>query len=127
MQNQPVWSENGTNPAEGKPNTATTGIMQTPEAMILDLAADDYTGLWEFVWGTAADDPEVAAVTRRELLRVTLAKLIADGKVRLYRGTRFTGEETAVSSSDAQELLTKLESWQAPESNAVHLRVLTVE
>ena len=95
--------------------------------MILDLAADDYTGLWEFVWGAGAGNPEVAAPTRRELLRVALAKLIADGKVKLYRGTRFTGEETAIAANDTQELLSRLESWEAPELNAEHLRVLTVE
>ena len=27
------------------------------DSMILDLAGDDYTGLWKLVWGASADAP----------------------------------------------------------------------
>jgi hypothetical protein len=95
--------------------------------MILDLAADDYTGLWELVWGAGAKNPEVETAALRRLLLTTLTKLIADGTLRLYRGTKFTGEESVVSTAEAEELLDKANSWDPPESNTVHLRILAVE
>ena len=101
--------------------------MQSLDAMILDLAADDYTGLWELVWGARAKSPELETATHHKLLLAALENLIADGKVKLYRGTRFTGEENPVSAADTGELLLRTDSWEPPESNAVHLRVLTVE
>jgi hypothetical protein len=101
--------------------------MQNLDAMILDLAADDYTGLWELVWGAGAKTPEVEAATLRKSLLTALESLIADGKVKLYRGTTFTGEENAVLTSEAAQLLAREDSWEPPESSAVHLRVLTVD
>ena len=101
--------------------------MQTIEAMILDLAADDYTGLWELVWGAGAKSPEVETATLRKSLLTALENLIADGKVILYRGTTFAGEESAVPTTEAKGLLAREDSWEPPESNALHLRVLTEE
>jgi hypothetical protein len=97
------------------------------DAMILDLAAEDYTGLWELVWGAEAKNPAVETTTLRELLLTSVNKLIADGKVRLYRGTHFAGEETVVSTAETTELLARENSWEPPESTKVHLRILTVE
>ena len=100
--------------------------MPDMEAMILELAEDDYTGLWEFVWSAGAIGPQVEGGTLLSSLRVALLNLLAAGKIRLYRGRRFSGEEKLVASSEVESLIAKTDSWEPPELNGVHLRVLAI-
>lgn len=97
------------------------------DSMILDLAGDDFTGLWEFVWGAAANVPKADPQALLDQLRSDVELLIRTGKLRLYRGTRFTGEQELVADQDAAALLAVPANWAPPEVGRDHLRVLTNE
>lgn len=97
------------------------------DSMILDLANDDYTGLWELVWRarTTTADTQTGALVAR--LRSELEALIHEGKLALFRGIQFTGEEKLVSVTDVPALLLAPHSWEPPATGETHLRVLTTQ
>lgn len=94
------------------------------KSLILDLASDDYTGLWELVWRANTIEPPQDQQDVIEDFRTALIDLIRDGKVAMYRGTAFNGDERRVSSEEvARELRTET-NWQPP-TGALHVRVVT--
>jgi hypothetical protein len=97
------------------------------KTLILDLAADDYTGLWELVWGARGSN---VSRTEDELIspiRHDVTDLLHLNRVALYRGTRFGGEEERLSTSEALEALSERRQWDPPARDETHVRVLTTE
>jgi len=95
--------------------------------MILDLAVDDYTGLWELVWGVQSSTQEDERRSNIALLRTELEELVAQGAVAFFRGINFNGDEVAVSVDEVPGLLANNQSWEPPEPNSSHLRLLATE
>lgn len=71
----------------------------TLNSMILDLA-NDYTGLWEFVSGASATDPDRDYDSLVKELRRGIESLIGDGRLELYPGVRFSGDAQPVPKRD---------------------------
>lgn len=94
------------------------------EDMILDLAEDDYTGLWELIWRARTTMADDRAGDLLERLRSELETLIQERKVSLFRGTKFTGEEQPISAADVPVLLATPGAWEPPAIDEPHLRVL---
>jgi len=91
----------------------------------LILQADDYTGLWEFVWAEDAKNPDCDKSELFEKLQRSVRGLLADGQLSIYRGSTFTGEEKLVPAGEITALIDGRRSWEAPATGGGHLRVLT--
>lgn len=95
--------------------------------MILELANDDYVGLWELVWRgqTVAPDMELGALTAA--IQDTARRLVEDGLLQMYEGVTFSAEERLVGPSDGQRFLDDASAWAAPSPSTPHVRVTTSE
>jgi hypothetical protein len=92
--------------------------------MILDMASDDYTGLWEFVWGRCAKSEDESESHVIDDVGKALRPLIESSRVALYRGSHFSGEETRLETSEALTALADSQVWEPPAPGSEHLRVL---
>ncbi|WP_310572339.1 hypothetical protein [Gemmatimonas sp.] len=99
--------------------------MDNFESAILELATEDYMGLWEFLWSEEAKNPDCDKLGLLEGLQRSVKELVKSGRLRIYRGSNFTGEEKLVPVSDLTELIDLRSSWEAPQTGSEHLRVLT--
>jgi hypothetical protein len=90
---------------------------------ILDLAVEDYTGLWELVWRVRTVSPSRSEDEARSEAMRTTRQLIEEGLLDLYSGISFTGEQERLDSSDARAVLDNVENWAAAESGAPHYRI----
>ena len=94
------------------------------DAMILDLAEDDYTGLWELVWRARTVLGDGSASATSTALRPTVEHLLHNGRLAMFRGVGFAGDECPVSADEAPGLLAVAHSWEPPDNGESHLRVL---
>jgi hypothetical protein len=94
--------------------------------MILDLADDDYTGLWELVWRAQTLEPSADVDNLRASLQDELEGLARGGKVKFVRGTHFSGDERLIPLEGTRAMLADRRSWEPPEMGEVHVRVLTI-
>ena len=93
---------------------------------ILDLAVDDYTGLWEVLWllqGIVRDTSEQTTTLGRRLV----SEMMKDGSLQLYLGRSFTGDEHQVLGDDRNRLLESDTYWNEPLAEYPHLRVVATE
>lgn len=93
-------------------------------ASILDMAVDDFIGLWEILWRTRSLVPE----GREEEVRLTATDqtrdLLEQGLVALFRGTRFAGDEVPLSRDEALAVLSDADQWEPPpQGDATHVRL----
>jgi len=95
-------------------------------SMILDLADDDYTGLWELVWRAQTLEPNADVESLRASVRDELESLALGGKVKLVRGTHFSGDERPIPLEGTRAMLADGRSWEPPEIGAAHVRVLAI-
>jgi hypothetical protein len=102
-------------------------MTQSFRSMILDLAGDDYTGLWEFLWGASAAMPDRDRGELVEQLRADVETLINKGELMAYRGSRFSGEELPIPLRDVPAVLADSKQWDPPHAGSSHVRVLTTE
>lgn len=95
------------------------------DAMILDLANDDYTGLWEFIWQAEAARDGIRRDEIRATLGLAIERLILAGKLEIFRGVSFTGEEQPISGNQAHSVLANPRSWEPAAAGEAHIRVVT--
>lgn len=97
------------------------------DSMVLDMAGDDYTGLWELVWGAGARETERNPEELIAELRSAVQRLVDRGALGLFRGTFFNGDEQPAAQSEACAILTSADGWKPPEGDVEHVRVLIKE
>ena len=92
--------------------------------MILDLAVDDFTGLWELVWRADTVFASVAPTERLRMLQAEVTALVEGRFLDVFEGTRFGGDEQTVAPSTAVILLAEPKSWEPPPVGArMHYRI----
>lgn len=94
---------------------------------ILELASEDYIGLWEVRWAiqqAQSDAPESSLFTDA---RALIREMIEDGALMLYSGTHFAGEESVVPQEEVSSLLEVELYWNEPISDHPQLRVVATE
>jgi hypothetical protein len=98
------------------------------EQEILSLATEDAYGLWEVLPVVRKFFPGLDERETREVAERTLHQLIARNLIRLYRGTRFAGEEKPLASAENETALSDARSWNenAP-STQEHVRIVATE
>lgn len=96
-------------------------------ALVLDLATDDFFGLWELVWRVNAATNASSDVVTREQLRAEVVRLCTDGFVAVYRGRRFDGDEMVLGIDDAKAVLDDPSNWESAVAAAEHFRVAATD
>jgi hypothetical protein len=94
---------------------------------ILDLASDDYVGLWEVLWVIQRHFPEDTPVSVREKAQQLLLDLLRERLLQLYEGARFDGDEKMIARDDQNDLLNVGTYWNEPLGEIKHLRVVATE
>ena len=97
------------------------------ETMILDLAVDDFVGLWELLWRANAVAPTTEEATRRKEVEKALTALLERGAVTLYEGSRFAGEEAEIPRDRALRLVEQPVTWDPAGSGERHVRIAATE
>ncbi len=91
--------------------------------MILDLADEDYVGLWELLWRGKTVAPDMESGALEGAVQQCTRELIDKGLLQLYRGVTFSGEESPVPHSEVGRVLQDASAWSPPVPSAVHVRV----
>jgi hypothetical protein len=91
--------------------------------LVLDLATDDFFGLWELVWRVNAVTKSGSDVVTHEQLRAEVLRLCTDGFVAVYRGRRFDGDESVLGIAEAKAILDDRANWESAVAAAEHFRV----
>jgi hypothetical protein len=88
--------------------------------MILDLASDDFTRLWELVWRANTIAGGYRPSDSDADLRSAVANLIRGGELALWRGSTFTGEEYRIPDAGIDSELSKPGNWTPPQTGTLH-------
>ena len=86
--------------------------MDNVRSLILDLAVEDFYGLWELVWRLQTCDPGLSRERAIQAARSALVALHEQDLVELYRGTK--GDPLPITAADVPSLLAEEESWNEP-------------
>jgi len=78
---------------------------------ILDLAVDDYTGLWEVVAAMRKIYPERNDLDLKDTAVIAIKQLLKEGFIGVYRGNNFSGEETKLKAAEAFAALSDERNW----------------
>ena len=79
---------------------------------ILDLATEDFYGLWEIPAVVKEILPDLDEEHARDLSEKTVLELVDRHLIKIYRGTRFAGEERALSLDEIQSALADANNWR---------------
>lgn len=91
--------------------------------MVLDLATEDFVGLWEITWRARAVEDSGGTVLSDSVVRSEVMRLSAEGLVALYRGNQFDGDEAEVALHDTQSVLADPANWLPGENGREHYRL----
>lgn len=94
---------------------------------ILDMAVDDFTGLWEIAWRARSLMPEAGEEEIQLTATQQARDLVEQDLLALFRGVSFTGEEVQLSRDESLTAVSDRGEWAPPEAGAVHLRVAATE
>lgn len=104
--------------------------MTTPDLseLILDLATEDFVGLWELEWRARAIQRGASTAIERGALMLEVERLLQDGSLALFRGAHFNGDEEQISPvTKARVVVSEAATWEPPATGAVHCRVAATE
>ena len=88
---------------------------------VLSDAADDLSGVYEVWWQANAWYPGWSLSQRLRLAEDTVARLISDGLVRLYRGDWETAGAHVVPVEETEAVLRDWKTWTIPDGPHVFL------
>lgn len=92
--------------------------------VVLDLATEDFMGLWEIVWrARAVEESGGSSGFSDSALRSEVTWLAAEGLVALYEGIRFNGDESEVTPHETQSVLADPTNWHPAENGRQHYRL----
>ena len=96
-------------------------LTQSLRHAILDLAVEDYYGLWEILGLVSSLHPSLTLIDAEQLARDALLAEIAADVLVLYSGIAFGGEEAPISAADSRVAL-DLADWGPKLPSERHLR-----
>lgn len=95
--------------------------------LILDLATEDFVGLWEVVWRASTVSESTGDSIAEGDLRAETTRLINAGSLHLYHGVHFAGEEREIDRHSAVSVIADESNWVPPEPQAGHYRIAASE
>jgi hypothetical protein len=95
--------------------------------LILDLATEDFVGLWEVVWRARSVAESTGASIAEAELRTEAIRLIDDGSIHLYHGVHFAGDECEVDRAHATDVIKNPSNWVPPGTAMEHYRITASE
>jgi hypothetical protein len=95
---------------------------------ILDLAVEDFIGLWEVVAAMRDLFPGKNESELRGIAFSVVRQLLEDGLITFYRGREFGGEEVILQPEEAHHVLSKDSNWEwnAP-TLPEHIRLIATD
>ena len=96
-------------------------------ATILDLAVDDFTGLWEIVWRGQSLMPEVPDDHVIQEAKKHALALIESAALAVFRGRKFDGDQVQLSTTEAIAAASEQNNRRAPDHGQTHIRVAATE
>jgi len=91
--------------------------------MVLDLATEDFVGLWELDWRTRTVERSGGSPISDSAVRAEVNRLLAEGQIALYKGVRFNGDESATEVEEARSAITDPANWLPPPDGRQHFRL----
>ena len=90
--------------------------------VVLDLAVDDYVGLWELIWRVREIAPpgQFSAVAA---IGATVSLLLESGMVQMWVGRSFSGEERLVPLDESRRHLATEEAWRPAQVGESYYRI----
>jgi len=95
--------------------------MNDVRSLILELAVEDFYGLWELVWRLQTRESGLSRERAVQAARSALAALHEQDLVELYRGTK--GDPLPIRAADVPALLAEETSWEEPKEGTGTLLV----
>ena len=95
--------------------------------LILDLATDDFVGLWEIDWRAQSVEKQKGLAVDRAALRLATTRLLDDGEIMLYHGVLFNGDETQVGTSEARAVIAEARAWEPSRRGEPHFRICATQ
>lgn len=90
-------------------------------ARVLSDASDDLSGVYEVWWQANAWYPNWPLSRCLQLAEETVARLVHDGLVRLYRGDWKTADSHPIPLNETETVLRAWETWAIPDGPDVFL------
>lgn len=95
--------------------------------LVLDLATEDFIGLWEVAWrANSAAEPN-GSPAMEERLRSDVTQLLVEGFVGLYVGIRFDGDEVQLDQEQASAVIKDPNNWLPSASGELHYRIAATD
>ena len=94
---------------------------------ILGDGVEDYTGLWEVLWGLRKQFDLQSDLQIRARVEPVMRNLLHEGLIAIYEGTTYDGDEKRLSAEQAVAALGDFDSWNEPEPNERHKRYVATE
>jgi len=90
---------------------------------VLELASDDYVGLWEIAWRLNTLFPNESPSERQDMAGDVTSELLRDGRLTAFRGATFDGDVTPIATDQAVRELETESAWEPPVQGSRHMRV----
>jgi len=91
--------------------------------MVLDLATEDFVGLWEIEWRARTVERSSGSPIHDSAVRAAVDGLLTARHITLYRGVHFTGDESTVARETARLAISNHANWLAPKNGDDHYRL----
>ena len=97
------------------------------ESNILELASEDYYGLWEVCWKIQRLRPKDSAAEVRKICINAVRDLVQRGLIHLMRRRGPAGKETLLSENEILNVLNDVSSWEEPFKDSIQFLVGATE
>ena len=77
-------------------------------------ACEDYTGMYEFIWGLNSQFPEVSEAEKITVGQAVFERLHASGFIQLYHTKWMSDDYVPVPKSEVLEIISDPKSWRSP-------------
>lgn len=95
----------------------------TAQNETLELAVEDFYGLWEIIWRFRALSPHSTDPELRTHAENAVRTLLAGGLVALFRRSKVGGEESPVDQNEIEAALSDQSNWDEPKPDSVQMLV----
>jgi hypothetical protein len=97
----------------------------TGKREILEMATEDFCGLWEIIWRLRDLFPQCLTSELRNKAESAVRELSAKGLIELYRRVGVSGEEKLIPIDEVDRVLSDTASWEEPSKAAVQMLLAT--
>jgi hypothetical protein len=97
------------------------------EYKILELAVDDFFGLWEVIWSLRSVFPGSNQVEIRDIAERALRELLLKGWIFLARRSAISAPEVLIQDNEVNDVLLNEETWREPTRDSMQILVAATE